>query len=249
MPSTVVIGFLGTTLDAGSGADRWNRWRPTVDLCRHDDFLVDRLELLCHSKGMRLAERVIKDIGTISPETEVRIQEIDFDNAWDFEEVYAGLHDFARAYPFDPEREDYLVQHDHRDPRRADLPVPAHRVAAPAGAAAADLSASEATASRATPGRAIGIIDLDLSKLRRAWPPASRRRWTRRAVSFLKSGIETRNRDFNTADRTHREAWPSPPRRRSCSPGRPGPGSRNWPGGSTSCGSSGATRWPATSWR
>jgi hypothetical protein len=28
---------------------------------------------------------------------------------WDFEEVYAVLHDFARSYPFDPEREDYLV--------------------------------------------------------------------------------------------------------------------------------------------
>ena len=28
---------------------------------------------------------------------------------WDFEEVYGSLHDFARAYPFDTDAEDYLV--------------------------------------------------------------------------------------------------------------------------------------------
>ena len=30
-------------------------------------------------------------------------------NPWDFEEVYGALHDFVSAYPFDTEREDYLV--------------------------------------------------------------------------------------------------------------------------------------------
>ena len=30
-------------------------------------------------------------------------------DAWDFEEVYGNLHDFARAYPFDTDAEDYLV--------------------------------------------------------------------------------------------------------------------------------------------
>ena len=34
---------------------------------------------------------------------------IDFADPWDFEEVYGKLLDFARAYPFDPEAEDYLV--------------------------------------------------------------------------------------------------------------------------------------------
>ena len=34
---------------------------------------------------------------------------MDLTDPWDFEEVYGALHDFARAYPFDPEREDYLV--------------------------------------------------------------------------------------------------------------------------------------------
>ncbi|MEO1338649.1 MAG: RNA repair transcriptional activator RtcR family protein, partial [Myxococcota bacterium] len=35
--TTVVIGMLGTTLDrGGKGKKRWERWRPTVDLCQHD---------------------------------------------------------------------------------------------------------------------------------------------------------------------------------------------------------------------
>ena len=46
MKPQVVIGFLGTQLDAGQGAGRWDKWRPTVALGMHEDFLVHRLELL-----------------------------------------------------------------------------------------------------------------------------------------------------------------------------------------------------------
>lgn len=35
--------------------------------------------------------------------------EIELHNPWDFEEVYACLHDFARGYEFQPEKEDYLI--------------------------------------------------------------------------------------------------------------------------------------------
>jgi len=42
----VVIGTLGSNLDYGRGADRWARWRPSVDLCRQDDLIVDRFELI-----------------------------------------------------------------------------------------------------------------------------------------------------------------------------------------------------------
>ncbi|MFX7002358.1 RNA repair transcriptional activator RtcR family protein, partial [Acinetobacter baumannii] len=43
------------------------------------------------------------------PHTEVRLQQMELRNPWDFEEVYGALHDFVSAYPFDTEREDYLV--------------------------------------------------------------------------------------------------------------------------------------------
>ena len=38
---TVVIGFVGSTLDQGRKPDRWQRWRPTISLLMHEDLLVD----------------------------------------------------------------------------------------------------------------------------------------------------------------------------------------------------------------
>ena len=30
----------------GKGDKRWDKWRPTISMCQHDDLLIDRLELL-----------------------------------------------------------------------------------------------------------------------------------------------------------------------------------------------------------
>ncbi len=109
MPRNVVIGFLGTVLDAGSGPSRWEKWRPSVSLCRHEHFIVDRFELLADERHRALAERVAADIVQISPETEIRLQRLDLKDPWDFEEVYGALLDFCQGYPFDTETEDYLV--------------------------------------------------------------------------------------------------------------------------------------------
>lgn len=106
---TVAIGFVGTVLDAGKTPDRWNRWRPTISLCQHDNVLIDRLELLHDRRALGLAKHLKSDIANISPETEVSLREVEIHNPWDFEEVYAKLQDLALSYPFDPETEDYLV--------------------------------------------------------------------------------------------------------------------------------------------
>ena len=80
-------------------------------LCQHEDLLVDRFELMHQQRFQSLAgqlvradiqHRVARDRG---PPPRGR----DCSDPWDFEEVYAALHDFARGYPFDPEHEDYLV--------------------------------------------------------------------------------------------------------------------------------------------
>ncbi|MEM7249758.1 MAG: RNA repair transcriptional activator RtcR family protein, partial [Acidobacteriota bacterium] len=63
---TVIIGILGLRLDSGRGPDRWSRWRPSVDLCQHQDFLVDRFELLAQPEHMREARRVVDDITAVS---------------------------------------------------------------------------------------------------------------------------------------------------------------------------------------
>jgi len=189
---TVTIGFLGTQLDMGKGPDRWERWRPTVDLCRHEDLVVDRLDLLFAKRFRSLAEQVTEDIASISPETEVVFHDLAFRDPWDFEEVYSGLHDFARAYPFDVEQEQYLAHittgthvaqiclflltESHHFPGRLLQTSPPPRQG------------------RKGPGR-YSIIDLDLSRYDRL---ASRFQLERAEdLSFLKSGIETRNPPFN----------------------------------------------------
>src|SRR5262245_58787354 len=106
---SVVIGLLGTTLDRGTGSKRWEAWRPSVALCQHEEFLIDRFELL-HPRGFTsLAETVRDDIRQVSPETEVRLVVDPTADPWDFEEVYASLHDFAVSHRFDTDTEEYLV--------------------------------------------------------------------------------------------------------------------------------------------
>src|SRR4051812_20979860 len=105
----VVLGLLGPTLDQGRDGRRWDRWRPTVALAQHDDLVVDRLELLHGARFSALAEVVSDDVQKASPETTVVRHTVDFEDPWDFESVYGVLHDFARSYPFDESREDYLV--------------------------------------------------------------------------------------------------------------------------------------------
>jgi transcriptional regulatory protein RtcR len=101
----VVIGFLGTNLDAG----KRSRWKPSVSLCQVDEFHVDRFELLHDKKHSRLANSVKREIETVSPETEVLLRQMDMEDPWDFEEVYAKLYDFAQDYGFDEDRERYSI--------------------------------------------------------------------------------------------------------------------------------------------
>ncbi len=109
MTKQIVIGLLGPTLDRGEGPDRWGQWRPTVSVCQHEERLIDRFELLYQSKFKKLAEQVTEDIRSVSPETEVRHHLVEFDDAWDFEGVFAALYDFAVDYPFDTDGCEYLV--------------------------------------------------------------------------------------------------------------------------------------------
>jgi transcriptional regulatory protein RtcR len=192
MKPLVVLGFLGSTLDASKfGPTRWNKWRPTVGLTMHEDLRVDRLVLLHGSAHTRLASYVTEDIGSVSPETTVEPYLLDFKDPWDFEEVYGKLLDFARDYPFDPEAEDYLIH-------------------ITTGTHVAQICLFLLTEAHYLPGRLLqtqprrgtndGVgtwtaIDLDLSRydsIATRFAAASAE-----STSFLKSGIETRNPAFN----------------------------------------------------
>jgi transcriptional regulatory protein RtcR len=189
---TVVFGLLGTTLDSGTSEQRWSRWRPTVDLCRHEDLVIDRFELLADPRDSTLVDVVSGDMKKMSPETEVRHHALAFKDAWDFEEVYATFFDWVRAYRFQPERERYLV-HITTGTHVAQIcwflltesrHVPGKLI--------------QASPERARERRGLGtyrIIDLDLGRYDRL-----ARRFeeeTRDSISFLKAGIDTKNAAFN----------------------------------------------------
>jgi transcriptional regulatory protein RtcR len=187
---TVVIGLLGVTLDAVKRGDRWQQWRPSVDICRHDDLVVDRFELLFQPHFGTLAAEITSDIAAVSPETQVRAQHIDFNDPWDFQEVYGALHDFASRYDFKPGAEQYLV-HITTGTHVAQI---CQFLLTESRHIPARLLQSGPPKERGKPG-SYSIIDLDLSKYDRI---ASRFRLEQsESREFLKSGIATRNKAFN----------------------------------------------------
>ena len=194
MKKTVVIGFIGTQLDyTGKGSPRWDKWRPTIALCQQEDLVVHRLEIIHDVRSRGLAERVGNDIARISPETEFKRVEMELRDPWDFEEVYTALHDLARNYPFDTENEDYLIH----------ITTGTH-VAQICWFLLAEARYLPARLLQTSPPRkkeianSVGsyeIIDLDLSRYDRIAQRFARERDDN--LSFLKSGIVTRNPDFN----------------------------------------------------
>ncbi|AGC46752.1 Fis family transcriptional regulator [Myxococcus stipitatus DSM 14675] len=188
---TVVLGMLGTTLDTGQGPQRWSKWRPTVALCQQEDLVVHRLELLHPPGATAIAGTLVADIRQVSPETTVRTVPMAIRNPWDLEETYGALLDYVRAYPFNPEEEDYLVH-------------------ITTGTHIAQICMFLLVESRLIPGRLVQLspekrdssragthtlIDLDLSR----YDTLAKRfqQEQREGLSFLKSGIDTRNAAFN----------------------------------------------------
>ncbi|MGE0239915.1 MAG: RNA repair transcriptional activator RtcR [Parvibaculaceae bacterium] len=190
--ANVVIGFVGTTLDAPKWENRWERWRPTVAVCQQEDFVVDRLELIHDNHSAGLVGRLTRDIAQVSPETRVAPVIINLKDPWDFEEVYGALHDFARGRSFDTENEHYFIN----------ITTGTH-VAQICWFLLAETRHVPARLLQLSPPRKAGggvaspmrVIDLDLSRYDRI---ATRFRAEQRdATSFLKSGIATRNPAFN----------------------------------------------------
>ena len=191
MKKKVVIGFLGTQLDSGRGSARWEKWRPTVALAQYEDLVVDRLELL-HTKHAALAADIEADIKSVSPETLVRATQLPVQDAWDFGEVYGTLFDFAHGYTFKPDEEEYWIH-------------------ITTGTHVAQICLFLMVEARYLPGvlmqtsppkrqglsnpGSYALIDLDLSKYDRIAQRFAREQQD--AVSFLKSGIATRNPRFN----------------------------------------------------
>lgn len=188
----VVIGFIGTQLDAGKSTARWEKWRPTVALTQQEDLLIDRLELLYSQPHQALVDLVVGDIAAVSPETQVRPTCLDIADPWDFGEVYAALFDFAEGYTFDNETEEYWLH-------------------VTTGTHVVQICMFLLTESRFLPGLLLQtspskrqnpgshgtytLIDLNISRYDQI---AQRFAATKdNAIHLLKSGIATRNARFN----------------------------------------------------
>lgn len=192
MKKTVAIGIYGSVLDFSSRRPaRWEKWRPTLCLCQQEDLLIDRLVLIHQKEITDTLTTFLSDVKNVSPETETVLYPVTFKDPWDFEEVFGVLHDFSANYPFDPEAEDYLIH-------------------ITTGTHVAQICLFLLTESRHLPGRLIqtqppsrsdsgpgryNIIDLDLSRYDRI--AARFMAEAQDDISFLKSGIETRNPAFN----------------------------------------------------
>ena len=188
----IVFGILGNVRDfKGFGEKRWKTWRPTVDLCRHEDKKVHRFELLYDRQFQKIADLTVKDIQTVSPGTEVNLVEFAPKNPWDFQEVYNLLHDLAIDYNFDPESENYLIN-------------------MTTGTHVAQICFFLLTEARFFPAKLLEVgppqgekgsigtfetIDLDLSKYDLIAKRFSEER--DKGLSYLKAGIDTKSRKFN----------------------------------------------------
>ena len=187
----VVIGLLGSVLDSGFHQERWNKWRPSISLCKHAELPVDRFELIYDPKFQDLANLILADIGRVSSHTETKGTPQPLKDPWDFEEVYAALHEFARSYDFKPDTEDYLV---HITTGSHVQQICLFLLTESRHFPARLLQTSPVARQRGPDGK-FAIIDLDLSKYDRL---ASRFGTEQKeARMFLKSGIATRNKRFN----------------------------------------------------
>ena len=188
--NNIVVGILGQRLDnVGFGKKRWLRWRPTLSLLMHHEFQVNELVLIYHHDDQRLADITIRDAENCCLDLKISRYKVDYDDPWDFELVYSQLHDFAHQYPFDPERNNYFFH-------------------ITTGTHVAQICMYLLTEANFFPGKLIQsspckagphgeyhIIDLDLSRYDQI---ASRfQREAQQAISYLKSGIATRNLRYN----------------------------------------------------
>ncbi len=188
----VVFGILDPFWDANIEHPSTGFWRPTVGLASAVDFPVHRLELVAQVDAQALGEEVIAAIHTQSPQTTIRVHPHQYNDLWDFEEMYGYFLDLVEDYPFDLETEEYFL---HMSTGTHVMRICLFLLAE----------------SRLLPGRmlqtfpiqqdsgqcrsGLRIIDLDLARYDQIAKRFAAR--SAKGASVLKAGINTRNPIFN----------------------------------------------------
>lgn len=186
----VVISMLGTKLDQKGSLDRrWASWRPNLSLVSHANFPVNHFILLHQPHDEPLALLTIDDLKIVSPNTKFERYTVNYRDPWNFESVYAELHDFALAHQFDPEVDDVYVN----------ISTGTHVV---------QICLFLLTESRYLPAKLLQtspdkqnpngklyFIDLNLSSYDQISARFAQQQWHH--TQLLKQGIDTRNQAFN----------------------------------------------------
>lgn len=188
--NNTIVSILGQRLDnTGFGRKRWFRWRPTMSLLMHHEFQVDELVLLYNKKDEKLLDVTMRDAKELCLNIKITPYEVEYDDAWDFEQVYSQLHDFAQDFTFNPEQNNYYFH-------------------ITTGTHVAQICIYLLTEANYFPGKLIQsspskdgphgeyrFIDLDLSRYDQI---ATRfHKESQESISHLKSGIETKNKHYN----------------------------------------------------
>ena len=194
---TTVISVLGTQKDAhgGTGPSRWDTWRPTIGLVQQENLPIDELHLIFNRAYQNLAERVKKDIKSVSPETKVIFDIIELKDPWDFEEVYEKFYDYSRSPCFHEEKTRYYVHMStgsHVEQICLFLLAESRHLRAKL----IQTTPKEGHVRHSNdPKGTITVIDLDLSRYDKLARRFERERQD--DLAFLKQGIDTRNANFN----------------------------------------------------
>ena len=191
----VLMGFMGTVLDGGFNAKRWERWRPSVNVHQSEGSDIDVVELFHDDKHEQQALVVRADIHSVNPDAAIHLHEMNIDNPWDFSEVYGKLFDWAQRYPFDTENNEYWVHittGTHVVQICLFLLVEARVI--PGVLLQTSPPKDKRGVSEQDKGR-FEVIDLDLARYDDIAARLSLAQTD--AQRFLKSGIATRNQRFN----------------------------------------------------
>jgi transcriptional regulatory protein RtcR len=181
--------MLGTVTDLPLNAQRWSRWRPTVSLVQQEVAEVRRLDLLVHTRHRGLAEVVASDVRQVSPSTEVVFHPWESGNPWDFEEVWANLHDWVLSLDFGAEEEVWV----HLTTGTHVMQI-SWFLLVEAGFVPALLAQTGPPPAAGAPPR-LDLVDLDLARYDRIAARFAAR--AEQAAGALRQGIPTRNESYN----------------------------------------------------
>lgn len=104
----VIFGFFAYRLDGGTGAQRWLRWRPLLELCSLPDFPIDTLYLLYPIQFEKVVHTLKTDIQERSPHLNV-IPLTDAKAPKTFDEYYVIFYNYFKTFQFDTKGYQYYL--------------------------------------------------------------------------------------------------------------------------------------------